>query len=141
MPIGLTVWHYAIQKAVVYRLCESIRVYIILIRTDNDGREVHMSDLIKAQEVNDDFKSDCPSMIHWGKFNMMGRFISTTLQCQVQCSNTTDYDFPERPQIAELFVKRPLMGFEVQLSLIHVIIILFIVVSCQTDAEVETEIG
>ncbi|KAF9569596.1 ras GEF [Agrocybe pediades] len=78
--------------------------------------EVHMSDLLKSQETNSDFSSEDPSLIHWAKFNLMGRFITTTVQCQVQCRNSTDYDFIERPHIAELFVKRPVMSYEMQQS-------------------------
>jgi hypothetical protein len=78
-------------------------------------REVHMSDLIRANEGNGDFNDADPSKIHWGKFNMMGRFVDTTTQCQIQCSNSNDYDFPERPAVAELFVKRPVMSPEVSL--------------------------
>jgi hypothetical protein len=74
---------------------------------------VHVSDLIRAHEGNDDFNSSDPSRIHWGKFNMMGRFISSTTQCQIQCRNSSDYDFPERPQVHELLFKRPVMSDQV----------------------------
>ncbi|KAF8973945.1 ras guanine nucleotide exchange factor domain-containing protein [Flammula alnicola] len=78
--------------------------------------EVHMSDLIRAHEGNEDTNPSYPSKTHWGKFNMMGRFITSTLQCQAQCRNSNDYDFPERPYIAELFVRRPVMSTEMQKS-------------------------
>ncbi|KAF8168080.1 ras guanine nucleotide exchange factor domain-containing protein [Crassisporium funariophilum] len=78
--------------------------------------EVHMSDLIRSHEGNGDSKSSDPTKIHWGKFNMMGRFITGTLQCQAQCRNSTDYNFPERCDIAELFVKLPVMSNEMQKS-------------------------
>jgi hypothetical protein len=76
-------------------------------------REVHMSDLIRAHEGNGDTNDAYPSKIHWAKFNMMGRFITSTLQCQAQCRNSNDYNFPERRGVAELFVKLPVMSTEV----------------------------
>jgi len=78
--------------------------------------EVHMSDLIRAHEGNEDVNPSDPTKIHWGKFNMMGRFISSTNQCQAQCENAPEYSFPDRPNIAELFVKRPVMSLEMQKS-------------------------
>jgi hypothetical protein len=71
-------------------------------------------DLVRANEGNLDFNEADPTKIHWGKFNMMGRFIDTTTQCQVQCRNSTDYDFMERPALAELLVRRPVMSEEVR---------------------------
>lgn len=73
-----------------------------------------MSDLIKSHEGNDDFHADIPNKVHWGKFNMMGRFILGTVQCQTQCRLSSEYNFPDRSNIAELFVKRPLMSEEVR---------------------------
>ncbi|KAF9015183.1 ras guanine nucleotide exchange factor domain-containing protein [Cyathus striatus] len=77
--------------------------------------EVHMSDLIRAHEGNEDFNPTDPSKIHWGKFNMMGRFIGTTTQFQAQCQNTNDYNFPERKVIRELLA-RSVMNVEMQKS-------------------------
>ncbi|TFK41136.1 ras guanine nucleotide exchange factor domain-containing protein [Crucibulum laeve] len=77
--------------------------------------EVHMSDLIRAHEGNEDSNSSDPSKIHWGKYNMMGRFISSTTQCQTQCTITNDYTFPDRMAIRELIV-RPVMNAEMQKS-------------------------
>ena len=84
-----------------------------MIRTNFCSREVHISDLIKAHEGNGDTHESDPLKIHWGKYNMMGGFVATTLQCQTQCRNSTDYNFQERPAIAELLRKRPLMTVEV----------------------------
>ncbi|KAF9069038.1 ras guanine nucleotide exchange factor domain-containing protein [Rhodocollybia butyracea] len=78
--------------------------------------EVHMSDLIRAHEANDDTKSGDPTKIHWGKFNMMGRFITSTTQCQAQCRSTTDYNFPERPHIGNVLLTKYLMNDEMQKS-------------------------
>ncbi|KAG5648007.1 hypothetical protein DXG03_007041 [Asterophora parasitica] len=74
--------------------------------------EVHMSDLIKAHVGNGDFNTTDPFKIHWGKFNMMGRFISSTAQCQAQCRTAGEYNFQERPHIAEL-LNRPVMNDQV----------------------------
>lgn len=73
-----------------------------------------MSDLIRAHEGNPESNPDYPGKIHWGKFNMMGRFITSTLQCQAQCRNSHDYDFPKRESIAELFSRKPVMSIEVR---------------------------
>ncbi|KAF9270242.1 ras GEF [Marasmius fiardii PR-910] len=78
--------------------------------------EVHMSDLIRAHEGNEDFNSSDRSKIHWGKFNMMGRFITSTTQCQAQCRSTTDYNFPERPHISALLQSKYVMDDEMQKS-------------------------
>ncbi|KAH9486912.1 Ras guanine nucleotide exchange factor P [Psilocybe cubensis] len=78
--------------------------------------EVHMTDLIRAHEGNGDSNPAYPDKIHWGKFNMMGRFISSTLQCQAQCRNSHDYDFPERPAITQLIFKANVMSIEMQKS-------------------------
>ncbi|THV04927.1 ras GEF [Dendrothele bispora CBS 962.96] len=78
--------------------------------------EVHMSDLIRAHEANDDFQSSDRTKIHWAKFNMMGRFITSTTQCQAQCRSTTDYDFIERKYISNLIFTKYLMDDETQKS-------------------------
>lgn len=72
-----------------------------------------MSDLIRAHEANDDAKSGDPNKIHWGKFNMIGRFITSTTQCQAQCRSTNDYDFPERGHISNLLLTKYTMNDEV----------------------------
>ena len=74
-----------------------------------------MSDLIKAHEGNDDVNEYDPLKIHWRKYNMMGGFVATTRQCEAQCRNSTDYNFPERPAIAELIMRLPVMSIEVWL--------------------------
>lgn len=48
-------------------------------------REIHTSDLIRADVGNKDFHDDDPTKIHWEKFNMIGRFIDTITQCQQAC--------------------------------------------------------
>ncbi|KAF8898717.1 ras guanine nucleotide exchange factor domain-containing protein [Infundibulicybe gibba] len=80
-------------------------------------REVHMSDLIRAHEGNEDSHPSDPTKIHWGKFNMMGKFINMTRQCQTQCRVSTDYSgFPERTAISELFLRRQVMDNDMQKS-------------------------
>jgi hypothetical protein len=73
-----------------------------------------MSDLIQAHEGNVDSSPAHPGKVHWGKYNMIGKFISTTTQCQDQCRITTDYDIAERPRIAELLQRERLMDEDVR---------------------------
>jgi len=73
-----------------------------------------MSDLIRAHEGNEDVNPSDPTKIHWGKFDMMGRFITMIAEFQGRCKNTPS--FPDRPNIAKLFVKRPVMSLEVTSS-------------------------
>ncbi|PPQ64266.1 hypothetical protein CVT24_008404 [Panaeolus cyanescens] len=105
---------------VLLQQIRSHRAYRLALRNSKGAcipaMEVHISDLIKAHEGNGDINEDAPTKIHWGKFNMMGRFITSTLQCQAQCRNSNDYDFPERPAIAELITRRPVMSEEMQKS-------------------------
>jgi hypothetical protein len=77
-----------------------------------------MSDLIRAHEGNPDENANVLGKVHWGKYNMMGKFINNTTQCQAQCRNTSDYDFPERPHIRQLLMKVPLMSDEVSLRFV-----------------------
>jgi hypothetical protein len=74
-----------------------------------------MSDLIRAHEANDDVNPSDPTKIHWGKFNMMGRFINSTTQCQAQCRSVPDYHFPVRPHIGELLGANCIMNDEASL--------------------------
>ncbi|KAH7883606.1 ras guanine nucleotide exchange factor domain-containing protein [Phlebopus sp. FC_14] len=78
--------------------------------------EVHMSDLIRAHEGNPDVSAVDPGKIHWGKFNMFGRFIQSTTHCQLQCQTTSDYNFPERPKIRDLIFNEYVMTEEMQVS-------------------------
>lgn len=72
-----------------------------------------MSDLIRAHEGNPDFGVTEPNKVHWGKFNMLGRFIHTTTQCQLQCQLTPDYNFPDRLKIRDLVFNDFVMSEEV----------------------------
>lgn len=71
-----------------------------------------MSDLIRAHEGNPDYNPD-PNKVHWGKFNMIGKFITSTTQCQAQCRTNTDYDFPEHKDIHTLVFNSYVMDDEV----------------------------
>ncbi|KAI0051683.1 ras GEF [Auriscalpium vulgare] len=78
--------------------------------------EVHLSDLIRAHEGNDDFSSKDPQKIHWAKFNMIGKFIQTTTQFQAQCRSASNYSFGERRPICEMILKGLVMDPEMQRS-------------------------
>ena len=80
------------------------------------GREVHISDLIRANEGNPDYFQSDPSKIHWGKFNMMGRFVSQTTQYRTQCQSSADYNFPRREHIEQLLNTPFLMSVDVRVS-------------------------
>jgi hypothetical protein len=58
--------------------------------------------LIRAHEGNTDDNPDMAGKVHWGKYNMIGKFIKATTQCQAQCRNSTEYNFPERLHISNL---------------------------------------
>jgi hypothetical protein len=75
-------------------------------------REVHMSDLIRAHEGNAESNPDYPNKIHWGKFNMIGKFVHGTTLCQVQCRSTQDYNFTENLHIKKL-MQQNVMDVEV----------------------------
>ena len=71
--------------------------------THQDGREVHLSDLIRAHVGNGDFHPEDPSKIHWAKFNMMGRFVHLVKQYQLRSGNPEDgYLFEERTELREI---------------------------------------
>ncbi|KAL1670370.1 ras guanine nucleotide exchange factor domain-containing protein [Schizophyllum commune] len=78
--------------------------------------EVHISDLIRANEGNPDYFQSDPSKIHWGKFNMMGRFVSQTTQYRTQCQSSADYNFPRREHIEQLLNTPFLMSVDMQKS-------------------------
>jgi hypothetical protein len=64
-----------------------------------------MSDLIRAHEGNPDVNINDPGKVHWGKFNLFGKFISSTTQCQSQCRTTNDYEFAPNDQIYNLIFR------------------------------------
>ncbi|KAG1757548.1 ras guanine nucleotide exchange factor domain-containing protein [Suillus lakei] len=78
--------------------------------------EVHMSDLIRAHEGNPNVNLDDPAKIHWGKFNMFGRFIQTTTHCQIQCQTNPDYCLPSRDRILKVVFNEFVMSEDMQTS-------------------------
>ncbi|KAG1750012.1 ras guanine nucleotide exchange factor domain-containing protein [Suillus paluster] len=78
--------------------------------------EVHMSDLIRAHEGNPNLHPDDPTKIHWGKFNMFGRFIQTTTHCQIQCQTNPDYCLPARERILKVVFNEFVMSEDMQTS-------------------------
>lgn len=78
--------------------------------------EVHMSDLIRAHEGNPSVNMDDPTKIHWGKFNMFGRFIQTTTHCQIQCQTNPDYCLPARERILKVVFNEFVMSEDMQTS-------------------------
>ena len=77
-----------------------------------------MSDLIRSHEGNADVNPNDPHKVHWGKYSMMGRFITSTTQCQAQCRASSDYNFMERPYIEELIMTQYKMNEEVSYPLV-----------------------
>lgn len=75
-------------------------------------REVHLLDLIRAHEGNPDYNSSHPSKIHWAKFNMIGRFITGTIQAQDQCRQSPEYTFEEHSAINNLLLTECIMDLE-----------------------------
>ena len=73
------------------------------------NREVHMSDLIRAHEGNKETSSDHPGKIHWGKFNMIGKFVASTTQCQVQCRTSSEYYFQPKDHIRKWIAQPALL--------------------------------
>jgi hypothetical protein len=71
-----------------------------------------MSDLIRAHEGNAESNPDYPNKIHWGKFNMIGKFVHSTTLCQVQCRSTQDYNFKENTHVRKL-LQQSVMTIEV----------------------------
>ncbi|KAG1825958.1 ras guanine nucleotide exchange factor domain-containing protein [Suillus subaureus] len=78
--------------------------------------EVHMSDLIRAHEGNPNVNLEDPTKIHWGKFNMFGRFIQTTSHCQIQCQTNPDYCLPSRDRILKVIFNEYVMSEDMQTS-------------------------
>ncbi|KAJ7225494.1 ras guanine nucleotide exchange factor domain-containing protein [Mycena pura] len=110
---------------VLLQQIRSHRAYRLALRNTKGAcipaLEVHLSDLIRAHEANEDVNPSDPTKIHWGKFNMMGRFISSTTQCQAQCRAVSDYNFPSRPQIADMLRVQFIMNEEMQKSRIAMV--------------------
>lgn len=115
-PTVPTGWRCAAPKVAAYQPCTYFR---FLCRLDLNlyHREVHMSDLIKAHEGNNESNSQHPGKIHWGKFNMMGKFISSTTQCQTRCRLSTEYkDFKGNSKVEKTITSIKPMEMEVRMQ-------------------------
>jgi hypothetical protein len=80
---------------------------------------VHLQDLIKAHAGNADVHPNDPTKIHWAKFNMMGKFIQSTMEFQVKCKNSVEYHFRETREHAilrQLLMRECKMDLEVCVS-------------------------
>lgn len=110
--IDLIGWPSVTQRGRAFPHCKSVQLFSTTVLTIS-CREVHLSDLIKAHEGNSDKNEDYPTKIPWGKYNLMGRFIMNTIQCQTQCRNSQNYEFPDRPHIVDLIFKQETMSTEV----------------------------
>ncbi|KAH9937673.1 ras guanine nucleotide exchange factor domain-containing protein [Fomitopsis serialis] len=83
--------------------------------------EIHLSDLIRADEGNPDYQDDDPTKIHWAKFNMMARFVDVITQCQEGCRASEQFRDVEKLKTQEPWYLRfesdaVLMGIEMQRS-------------------------
>ena len=79
--------------------------------------EVHVLDLIRAQEGNKDWHQDDTNKVHWAKFSMMGRFILATVEQQSRCRDLPDYAFRdgrEHAQVRQLLMRECLMDPDMQ---------------------------
>ena len=80
-----------------------MRLHNLVRSTDQEDREVHLSDLIRAHVGNGDFHPEDTSKIHWAKFNMMGKFVHLVKQYQLRSGNAEDgYLFEERPELRDI---------------------------------------
>ena len=52
-------------------------------------------------------------MIHWGKYNVIGKLVNTIARYQSKCHASLAYEFPERRHIQELINGVPLMSEKV----------------------------
>ncbi|KAK2461898.1 hypothetical protein APHAL10511_006361 [Amanita phalloides] len=102
----------------LFRPLRSHRAYRMALRNSKGGcipaLEVHIQDLIRAHEGNSDTHAHNVSKIHWGKFNLFGKFIISTTQCQIQCRSAGDYHFPDRSDSIERLFRQPLMSEELR---------------------------
>jgi hypothetical protein len=105
---------------ILLRQAGSHRTYRLALKNTKGAcipaQEVHLQDLIKTHEANPDFSPDDPTKIHWGKFSLIGKFISTTMECQTQCRNSMQYNFEAKPGIQALLGRHLLMSDDMQKS-------------------------
>jgi hypothetical protein len=86
--------------------------------------ERHTSDLVRAHAGNQDFHPDLPELVHWGKFTVIGKLVSTLLLYQNRCKTMPDYkDLEERPHISELVFNQMVWDYEVWCFYIYILYI------------------
>ncbi|CAE6448402.1 unnamed protein product [Rhizoctonia solani] len=62
---------------------------------------IHTSDLVRVM-LNRDYKESDPSLIHWGKFQIIAKIVNQMIELQDRLRVTNNYNFPARPDIASL---------------------------------------
>ncbi|GAB1518903.1 hypothetical protein RhiTH_001968 [Rhizoctonia solani] len=62
---------------------------------------IHTSDLVRVMS-NRDYKEDAPTLIHWGKFQIIAKIVNQMIELQGRLRATNIYSFPDRPHIASL---------------------------------------
>ncbi|CAE6408309.1 unnamed protein product [Rhizoctonia solani] len=62
---------------------------------------IHTSDLVRVMS-NRDYKEDDPALIHWGKFQIIAKIVNQMIELQDRLRATSNYNFPDRPNIASL---------------------------------------
>lgn len=96
-------------------LFETLQAHILT----STSREVHTSDLRRANEGNPDVNIEDTSKINWAKYSMIGRFVDTTTQLQQRCRGPGGYSLVENTMLSYLFDITP-MSYEVRIiPLIH----------------------
>ncbi|CAE6476596.1 unnamed protein product [Rhizoctonia solani] len=62
---------------------------------------IHTSDLVRVM-ANRDYKEDDPTLIHWGKFQIIAKIVNQMTELQGRLHTTDSYNFTARPDIASL---------------------------------------
>ena len=65
-------------------------------------REVHLSDLRRADEGNPESKAGESSKINWAKYDMIGQFIAYLTTIQERCTANDGYRLTENIYIGQL---------------------------------------
>ncbi|KAG8734143.1 hypothetical protein FRC11_010888 [Ceratobasidium sp. 423] len=62
---------------------------------------IHTSDLVRVMS-NRDYKEGDPTLIHWGKFQIIAKIVNQMIELQGRLRTTDNYNFPARPDLASL---------------------------------------
>ncbi|CUA76706.1 Ras guanine nucleotide exchange factor K [Rhizoctonia solani] len=62
---------------------------------------IHTSDLVRVMS-NRDYKDGDPTLIHWGKFQIIAKIVHQMIELQGRLRATDNYNFPVRPDVATL---------------------------------------